>query len=358
LIELPKEEEEKIMLKRSRVVLLAFSMLAPSLAAPQAPQKQKTKGVSDKKSFSASSMSGPILGLVFDRIQGGLRPVLGLPGASILGDVLDVGISMSQAWISPQQNCVLAQIKDNKEIVLLDLSRDPIAVSSMEIAKPAPDQVAFSPTGASAVFHHRASHSIQLITGLPSAPALVAEIDISGLSESLSALAVSDDGAAALLGVFEGESGSVYVVTPRTEASSVSVIGQAAAISFLVHTRDALIADRRNNEVLLLRDVTGMVQRVTLAGENDGILGPVAVQVSDDSKQILIANSRSSTISVLQLDTGVIKHVPCATVPSGLYRLSTPSVFRLTDFSEEPLLLLEAGTEEPRPLFVPRLPVE
>jgi DNA-binding beta-propeller fold protein YncE len=303
-------------------------------------------------------MSGPILGLVFDSIRGGLRPVLGTPGASTLGDILEVGIPMSRAWISPRQNFALAEVKDSEEVVLLELSRDVPAVNSIGIAKPGPDQVAFSPTGASVVAHHRASRSLQLITGLPSAPALVAEIDISGLSESLSALAVSDDGGAALLGVFEGESGSVYVVTQWTGPALVSVIGQASAISFLSHTRDALIADRRNHQILLLRDVTGMVQRLTLARESDGILGPVAVQISDDNQQILIANSESSTISVLRLDTGVIRHVPCGTAPSGLHRLGGPSVFRLTDFSEAPLLLLDAGTEEPRTLFVPRLPVE
>ena len=347
------------MSKRSRFVLLAFSILAPSLATPQVPQKQTTKAVGDKpskRSFSPNSMRGPIQGWVFDHIHGGLRPVLGFPGASTLGGVLEVGISISQAWISPQRNCVLAEIKDSKEIALLDLSRDPLEVSSVGVAKPGPDQVVFSPTGASVVFHHRATHSIQLITGLPSAPSLVAEIDISSLSESLSAMAVSDDAGAVLLGVFEGEAGAVYVANERQEVGPVSVIGQASAISFLSNTRDALITDRRNHELLLIRDVTGMAERLTLAAERDGILGPVAVQVSDDNKRIFIANSDSSTVTVLQLDGGVIKQVPCGKAPSGLYRLGGPSVFRLTEFSEEPLLLLDGGAEEPRALFVPGLP--
>src|SRR5262245_4846476 len=347
------------MLKRPRLVLLALSVsLVASLGSAQIPPKKSANDRNPQKLYSPNSMSGAILGLVFDPIRGGLRPVLGTPGASTWGDILEVGISISRAWISPRQDFALAVVKDSEEVVLLDLSRDPIGVNSIGVAKPGPGQVAFSPTGASVAVHHRTSHSIELITGLPSAPALVGEIDIAGLSQSLSAWAVSDYGAASLVGVSEGESASVYVVTPRTEAGAVSVIGQASAISFLSHTRDALIADRRKNEVLMLRDVTGMVQRLTLAGESDGILGPVAVQVSDDNKQILIANSQSSTISVLRLDTGAIKHVSCAIAPSGLYRLGTPSVFRLTEFSEEPLLLLDAGTEEPRPLFVPRLIVE
>jgi hypothetical protein len=345
------------MLKRSRFVLLAFSILMPSLATPQVPQKQ-TKAAGDqlgKNSFSPGSISGPIQGLVFDHIHGGLRPVLGFPGASTLGGIVEVGISISQAWISPQRSFVLAEIKDSKEIALLDPSGDPVEMSSLGVAKPGPDQVVFSPTGASVVFHHRATRSIQLITGLPSAPSLVAEIDISSLSESLSAMAVSDDAGAVLLGVFEAEAGAVYVVNKRQEVVPISVMGQASAISFLSNTRDALITDRRNHELLLIRDVTGMAERLTLAAERDGILGPVAVQVSDDNKRILIANSESSTVTVLQLDDGVIKQVPCAKAPSGLYRLGGPSVFRLTDFSEEPLLLLDGGAEEPRALFVPRL---
>jgi YVTN family beta-propeller protein len=354
-MEVPQAEEEKTMLKRSRFVLLALSILAPSLAAPQAAQKQKTKAVSDRKSLSPGSMSGPILGLVFDPIHGGLRRVLGIPGASTLGDILEVGIPISQAWISPRQDCVVAEIRDSREIVLLDPSRDPLAVSSVGIAKPGPDHVVFSPTGASVVLFHRATHSIQLITGLPSASSLVAEIDISSLPESLNAMAVSDDAGAVVLGVFEGEAGAIYVINESREVGPVSVIGQASAISFLTNTRDALITDRRNNELLLIRDVTGMALKLTLAGERDGILGPVAVQVSDDNKRILVANSESSTISVLHLDNGVIQQVSCGKTPSGLYRLGSPSVFRLTDFSEQPLLLLEAGAEEPQALFVPRL---
>jgi hypothetical protein len=126
----------------------------------------------------------------------------------------------------------------------------------------------------------------------------------------------------------------------------------------LSNTRDALITDRRNHEVLLMRDVTGMAEKLTLAGERDGIWGPVAVGVSDDNKRILVANSELSTISMLHLDNGVIKQVSCGTAPSGLHRLGGPSVFRLTDFSEQPLLLLDGGAEEPRTLFVPRLPNE
>src|SRR5262245_20737090 len=193
------------------------------------------------------------------------------------------------------------------------------------MAQHAPDQLAFSPTGVSVVFHYRATRSIQLITGLPSAPALVVEIDISSLSESLSAMAVSDDAGAVLLGVFEGEAGTVYAVNKRKEVGPVSVIGQASAISFLTDTRDALITDRRNHELLLIRDVTGMAERLVLAGERDGILGPVAVQVSDDNKRILIANSESSTVTVLQLDDGAVKQVPCGKAPSALYRLGGPS---------------------------------
>ena len=349
------------MLKNPRLVLPALLIsLVPSLGTSQVPLKESAKAATSnpRKLYSPNSLSGPILGLVFDTIRGGLRPIWGTPGASTLGDILDTGISMSRAWISPGQNYVLAQVEESGEVALLDLSRDLLALSSLGIAKSGPDQIAFSPTGASVVLHHRASRSVQLITGLPSAPALVAEIDISGLPESLSALAVSDDGGAALLGVFEGESGSVYALTQQAEASLVSVVGQAAAISFLNHSRDALIADRRNHEIVLLRDVTGMAQRLTLAGESDGILGPVAVQVADDNRRILIANSGSSSVSVLHLDTGSIKQVPCGTAPSGLYRMGSPSVFRLTDYSEEPLLLLDAGTEEPRSIFVPRLPAE
>jgi len=54
-----------------------------------------------------SQIRGPQLGYVFDESQGILRPILGVPGASRLGDSLSLGVSLTLAEISPKQDYAL-----------------------------------------------------------------------------------------------------------------------------------------------------------------------------------------------------------------------------------------------------------
>ena len=170
-------------------------------------------------------------------------------------------------------------------------------------------------------------------------------------------MAVSDDAGAALFFVSESEAGAVYSINAGGELKWVSAAEEVLAISFLTHLQDALIADGRANTVLLIRDAAGAADKSVLVAEPDGILKPVAVQMSDDQRRVFVANSGSATVSVLDLNGGPTTQIPCSRVPSGLYRLAGSSVFRLTEFSEAPLLLLDGGADEPRIFFVPP-PVE
>jgi hypothetical protein len=304
-----------------------------------------------ERPYSLTSISGPMLGMVFDHAREGFRLISGLPGASSLGDVLDLGMAISRAWTSPLQDYALVEIKDSRELMLLGPNDKQASLQSIRGAIAGADQIALSPTGASAVLYRRGT--LQLIAGLPQKTRLAAEIDISNVPEPLDALAVSDDGGAILLGVSGQDSGAVYVATGRGEVWNISSLGRASAISFVRNTRNALLADREANEILMIQDVTGTAEKITVAGESHGIRQPVAVQISDDNRRVFIANSESAAVLVLDLDTATLKHLPCDRIPSGFYRMGTTAVFRLTDVSEKPLLLLQDRDEAPRIVFVP-----
>jgi hypothetical protein len=194
---------------------------------------------------------------------------------------------------------------------------------------------------------------MQLITGLPRAYSIVSEVDLSNLAGAVGPMAVSDDANAALFFISEGESGSVYSIAAGGELKWISAADEVSAISFLTGLQDALIADRRANAVLFVRDAAGAAGKTLLAGEQDGILNPVAAQISDDHRRVFVANSGSATVSVLDLTGGPMTQIPCSRFPSGMYRLTGSSVFRLTEFSEAPLLLLDGGADEPRIFFIP-----
>jgi hypothetical protein len=304
-----------------------------------------------ERPYSLTSISGPMIGMVFDHARQGFRLISGLPGASSLGDVLDLGIAVSRAWISPQQEYALVETKDNQELMLLGPNDRQLSLRYIPGVTSGAEQIALSPTGASAVLYRRGT--LQLIAGLPQKARLTAEIDISNVPEPLDALAVSDDGGAVLLGVSGQDSGALYVATERGEVWNISVLGRASAVSFVRNTRNALMADRQANEILMILDVTGTAEKITVAGESQGIREPVAVQISDDNRRVFIANSGLAAVLVLDMDTATVKHLTCNGIPSGFYRMGTTAVFRLMDVSEKPLLLLQDRDEAPRIVFVP-----
>ena len=182
--------------------------------------------------YSLSSISAPVLGMVFDPAREGLRPVWGIPGASSLGEVLDLGSAISRAWISPQQDYGLVEVKGGGELMLVGLNHRQVSLRPVQGAKPEAE-IALSPTGASAILYYRAIRNLRLITGLPHESRVTAEIDISNVPQPLDSIAVSDDGGAVLLGVSGQNSGAVYVATERGDVWNISSIGQASAISFL-----------------------------------------------------------------------------------------------------------------------------
>ena len=56
----------------------------------------------------------PLLGYAFDAGAGAIRPLRGIPGAAVLGDVLDAGFPMASAVMAPQQNFALALAADGQ----------------------------------------------------------------------------------------------------------------------------------------------------------------------------------------------------------------------------------------------------
>ena len=356
---------------RRLIVFALFFVLAPALSRGQGSREgeddTKNEPLRDTRdrplpsgednSSSSTQLAGPGLGMIFDQVRGGLRPILGLPGAAIMGGVVELGSELTQSWISPRHEYALGRLKDDPGLVLLHLDRGALSAEPLPGSIPGVTRIALSPAGASAILYGGETRRVQLIRGLPSSPSVVAEVDLSQLPDSVGPLAVSDDAGAALFFVSEGESGTLYAITANGGLKWVSAAEEVLGISFLAHRQDALIADRRANTVLLIRDVAGAAEKSVLVAEQDGIQNPVAVQISDDQRRVFVANSGSASVSVLDLNGGPPTQIPCSRVPSGLYRLAGSSLFRLTEFSEAPLLLLDGAGDEPRIFFIPP-PVE
>jgi hypothetical protein len=298
-----------------------------------------------------STISGPFLGFVFDPQASGLRPIVGTPGASLMGDPLDPGTRIGRAEISPRQDYALVSIGD--EIRVLRFGDR----SLRTLPDAAADRIAISPSGRAAVLYRRETNSFQVFASLPDSIATARMTRLMDRGAGLTAIAVSDDGLALLAAFSDGVSGGVFVVGAEGDARLIQPARRASAIAFLANGHDALIADASEDKLWLVRDVAGSSNALLIAGERDGVAGPVAVASSADNQRALVANSRSSTVAVFDLSGGAPAVVSCPCVPALLDRLTGNAVFRLTEPSAGPMWLFDGDSAELRTVFVPPSPV-
>lgn len=300
-----------------------------------------------------SQIRGPQLGYVFDSSQGVLRPILGVPGASRLGDPLSLGLTLAFAEISPKQDYVLGVTEGDGKLVLVTFGEtaQPVSMQKIESVGLGASRIILSTEGKSAAVLFPESQRLRILIGLPGNPQLAGDIDLrpAGLPE---ALALDDEGKLIVLSVSESQGSRISLHSSETGFQSLGVFGKVSALK-LSTDRQVLVADRENQEVVLIRDVLGPAQRIRIAGREDGIHDPVALDFSKDQQRVFVANAGSGTVADLDLSGRPAILTACQCTPTTLGRLEGHAVFLLTELSGKPLLMLEAGPNETRVLFVP-----
>lgn len=300
-----------------------------------------------------SQIRGPQLGYVFDQSQGNLRAILGVPGASRLGDPLSLEVNLVFAEISPKQDYVLGVTEDDGKLVLVTFGEtaQPVSVQKIESVGLGASRITLSREGKSAAVLFPESQRLRILTGLPGDLQVAEEIDLrpAGLPE---ALALDDEGKLVVLSVSENQGSRISLHSSESGFQSLGVFGEVSALKFSTG-RQVLVADRASQEVILIRDVRDATQQIRIAGREDGIHDPVALDFSKDQKRVFVANAGSGTVAALDLGGAPATLTACQCTPTTLGRLEGDAVFRLTELSEKPLLMLEAGANETRVLFVP-----
>ena len=93
-------------------------------------------------------------------------------------------------------------------------------------------------------------------------------------------MAVSDDGKALLLGSSDGENGAVSLLPAEVHPEHFKpAAGNSSALRFFSQTHDALLADSKRNEILLLKDTTGAFAYSPLAVEVQGVYAPTEIEI-------------------------------------------------------------------------------
>ena len=168
---------------------------------------------------AGSPLGGPTLGFITDENGATIWPLLGVLGAAVPGQPLELSHAIVNATFSPQNNFALAIAAANTQPVLIRLDVSNPQIYSLPGARFNPGLIAISPAGGSAALYDRGSMVLQLLSGLPDSPRIAYEFDMSPLGGEVRGVAVSDDASLALVNT--GNEGA-HRLAHRCEGASVA----------------------------------------------------------------------------------------------------------------------------------------
>lgn len=317
-------------------LILATAILAANTASAADPQSQ---------------IGAPVLGYVFDPSVKGIRPVMGTPGASIIGNPLDRGFSVASAVISPRQDFAIATGPDDAAVRILWLQPGNFHSRILTEAAGVPQKIIFSPSGETAGLYQQDQAKLQIFTQLPEEPALAHEIDLTGLTGDVLSAAVSDDGDLALILTGDPANSILWLSYGGTGPVQLQVPPATSAMGFQSGSHDAVMATR-DGQIDLLQNLSTGPSLLVLAPPDERTSDPVAVQFSPDGERAYVA-TRQGMVAVFGIQSQAATFISCGCKPSGLSPLRSPMLMRLNEISDGPLMLLDTALSEPRIWFVP-----
>jgi len=292
-----------------------------------------------------SRVEGPISGYVFDSSARGLRPILGVPGASLFGSSLDFGFAISSAYAAPRQDAAFVVASDGSLHVFALNSGTATERNVANLAN-SPRRVLFSPSGTSAAIYARGS--VQVVTGLPNSPAVSGELNLP-VGTAVDSLAISDDGSVLLVSANQ----AVRLYGSFNDLGKLMDTAGPAMLAFASGGHDAAIADAAGAGVVLFHDLTGAGIRQVLAATDDTIRASSDLAFSADGKSLLLASSTAQSVTSFDLAVGARNTIACTCSPTTLTRMG--NLFRLNELGKDPVWLLDPLASSPRIVFVPAL---
>jgi hypothetical protein len=297
------------------------------------------------------TVRGPILGFLRDPVHETIRPIFGVPGASLVGSPLPLGQTIRHATMSPRQDYALAALGENDGVSLLRLTSGALTILPMDGVYAGADVLTFSPGGTAAALYDHESRMFQSMVDLRSVPRRLFEFNASGIRGTLTAMAVADDGSFAALNFTEGDRAELWILSSMGE-SWIAPALLPSAVAFRSGTHEVLIGDSAFGEVFLLSGSPPTV-RLSLASLGDGFDSISAVASSYDGKRVFVTSTTSQNILLIDVETRLSTTVQCDCKVSGLDRLNGLAVFRLSEPSDGPISMLDASSSEPRVVVMP-----
>jgi len=273
---------------------------------------------------ASAQVTGPLLGWL--PVGTEIRPMNGFPAAATLGRAANVGHTLTNMAVSPSQNYVLATDAESGDVLLVVAG---VSATTLDVVT-RPDRIVTSPSGSSAVLWYSTAGQFEILSGLPSTPA-IHQVDGSFLKKAFPAIAVSDDGqwiaTASSAGVYQwGQDGAQQQVYGGSDAAAVAFFAGSSDLAIATSTR--------------LLSVAGSAASVLYQGS----FAPAGLATSFDNKEIVMAD-RSGMIYSVNAASLATSTLDCQCQPSGVFGLGG-ALFRLTASNIGAIKLFdaEAGT--------------
>jgi hypothetical protein len=320
----------------------------------------ETQPQSQPQAIPAASAKGPQLGYLWIAADHTLRPILGVPGSSQVGQsVVPAGV-YSGAASSPTASIAILQDSGGAFDLIALPSGSP---TSLGVTLPVGARIRLSPSAAAALLYTPGAASASLITGLLSTPQVKAVSAPGAIADS----AVSDTGAVGLE-YTQGAGLALSVVAADGHSAAIGMVKAPGGLNFLPASDDVLFADSAANSLTLVRSTTSAPAASAIPSQL--LNAPTAVGVSGSGRWALVVNkapvsssqtastssAASSTLVRVDLTSLAITPVSCACTATLAATLADDGAFRITDASTGPNWMIDAAPSTPRTLFIPALP--
>ena len=291
----------------------------------------------------AQQIASPALGYAYDPSLRAIRVIRGLPGAALLEETIDVGLEVTAAEIAPSQDFALIVPTDLRPRLLrLQAQQQPTA-ALLDAAMDFPDRLIFSPSGSAALLYRHDSGRLQVFTGLPGLPA-AHEIPFAPANT----MAISDDGAIALAG-----HSHLRIIGPDLRSFSLPLPPrtEVKALAFSPQGKRNLLVISSDGELYVAKDIhSGLdIRRISYGA---ALANAVAARFSADGSAALLADS-SGVLASVDLESGTSTLISCHCSPTRIEPLASKNLLRVTDISDQPLLLFDTTPNRSRVWFIP-----
>ena len=291
---------------------------------------------------SSAVSNGPQLGYVWEAADRSLRPILGVPGSSQVGEpVTPAGLYVAGA-ASARSSVAVLELEDGSLDTLQLPSGATVPVAGTEVAADA--QILFSPSGLNAIAFSTGGSSVTLLTGLGSTP----QAQVLASSNAVLGAAVSDAGTVAVI----SGGGPLSVALLTGSKGTVASLTGLGGLSFLPGGDDLLAADSSTGTLTLVRKSSSAPLPQTFASSL--VQSPLAVGASQDGRWAVVANGADPSVVRVDLTGGTAAlRIGCTCQPALLAGFSGNAVFRVTTPGAGPTWMIDASAATPQALFIP-----